>query len=60
VELTRRHVVRRMAANKIQFEEDVYPQVQDGALLRGDLTQDERIAQYWERASAHSFHLAQA
>ena len=60
VELTRRHVVRRMAANKIQFEEDVYPQVQDGALMRGDLTQDERIAQYWERASAHSFHLAQA
>lgn len=55
VELTRRHIVRRLSDNQIRFEESIFPKVAEGALLSGDLTEDHRISHYWNRVGPHSF-----
>ncbi len=55
VELTRSHIVRRLTDNQIHFEKDIFPHVEEGALLRGDLTESKLIAHYWNRVTPHSF-----
>ena len=37
-ELNRRHIVRRLSASQIKLADQIYPKVENGALLRGKLS----------------------
>lgn len=54
-ELSRRHIVRRLSASQIQLADQIYPKVADGALLRGEMVEDARLASYWYRVTPDSF-----
>ena len=54
-ELTRRHIVRRLSASKILLADQIYPKVEDGALIRGEKVDDPRLAVYWELVTPDSF-----
>lgn len=56
-QLTRRHVVHRTMGATVKLEEHIYPHVNDGALLRGESTEDVRLNLYWPKVSKDSFHL---
>ena len=54
-ELTRRHIVRRLSASKIKLAEQIYPNVEDSALLNNGLINDPRLSSYWDRMDKSSF-----
>lgn len=56
-DLNRRHIVRRLSASQIQLADQIYPRVEDGALLRGEEVADPRLAVYWDRVSPDSFNV---
>ena len=54
-ELTRRHIVRRLSASKIKLAEQIYPNVEDSALLNNGLIRDPRLSSYWDKMDKSSF-----
>ena len=58
-ELTRRHIVRRLSASKILLADQIYPKVEDGALIRGEKVDDPRLAVYWNLVTPDSFQPAE-
>ncbi|MGB1911479.1 MAG: glutamate synthase-related protein, partial [Candidatus Puniceispirillaceae bacterium] len=54
-ELSRRHIVRRLSNSQILLADQIYPKVEDGALLRGEEVADPRLAVYWDRVNPDSF-----
>ena len=54
-ELTRRHIVRRLSASKIKLAEQIYPNVEDSALLNNGLIRDPRLSTYWDKMDKSSF-----
>jgi glutamate synthase domain-containing protein 2 len=54
-ELTRRHIVRRLSASKIKLADQIYPNVEDSALLNNGLVKDPRLSVYWDRMDKSSF-----
>ncbi len=54
-ELNRRHIVRRLSGSQILLADQIYPKVEDGALLRGEEVEDPRLAVYWEKVGPDSF-----
>ena len=55
-ELNRRHIVRRLSASQIKLADQIYPKVENGALLRGEIVEDARLSVYWDRVDQSSFH----
>ena len=55
-ELNRRHIVRRLSASQIKLADQIYPKVENGALLRGESVEDARLSVYWDRVDQSSFH----
>ena len=55
-ELNRRHIVRRLSASQIKLADQIYPKVENGALLRGESVEDARLSVYWDRVDKSSFH----
>ncbi len=53
--LNRRHLVQRVNQADIKLAEQIYPQVDAGAVLAGQETGDPRIDSYWHRVSKNSF-----
>ena len=56
VNLTRRHIVRRLSSSQIRLEDQIYPKVEKGSLLRGEEVEDPRLSVYWSRVSGESFN----
>ena len=54
-ELNRRHIVRRLSASQIKLADQIYPKVENGALLRGENVEDARLSVYWDRVDKSSF-----
>ncbi|MDC3003349.1 FMN-binding glutamate synthase family protein [Paracoccaceae bacterium] len=54
-ELNRRHIVRRLSASQIKLADQIYPKVENGALLRGEVVEDARLSVYWDRVDQSSF-----
>ena len=54
-ELNRRHIVRRLSASQIKLADQIYPKVENGALLRGESVEDVRLSSYWDRVDQSSF-----
>ena len=54
-ELTRRHIVRRLSQSQIKLADQIYPKVENGALLRGETVDDPRLSSYWNRVTGNSF-----
>jgi glutamate synthase domain-containing protein 2 len=54
-ELTRRYIVRRLSASQIRLEDQIYPKVEKGALLRKGKVEDPRLEVYWPRVTGKSF-----
>jgi hypothetical protein len=54
-ELNRRHIVRRLSESQIKLADQIYPKVEDGALIRGEPVEDPRLASYWNRVGGASF-----
>ena len=54
-ELNRRHIVRRLSESQIKLADQIYPKVDDGALIRGEPVEDPRLASYWDRVGGSSF-----
>ena len=54
-ELNRRHIVRRLSASQIKLADQIYPKVENGALIRGENVEDVRLSSYWERVDQSSF-----
>ena len=54
-ELNRRHIVRRLSASQIKLADQIYPKVENGALIRGEGVEDERLSVYWDRVDQSSF-----
>jgi hypothetical protein len=54
-ELNRRHIVRRLSASQIKLADQIYPKVENGALLRGEIVEDARLSSYWDRVDKSSF-----
>ena len=54
-ELNRRHIVRRLSASQIKLADQIYPKVENGALLRGETVEDARLSVYWDRVDKSSF-----
>ena len=55
-ELNRRHIVIRLSASQIKLADQIYPKVENGALLRGESVEDARLSVYWDRVDQSSFH----
>ena len=55
-QLNRRHIVRRLSANKILLADQIYARVEINALIDGKPVDDPRLASYWHRVSGDSFH----
>ena len=53
--LNRRHIVRRLSASQIKLADQIYPKVENGALLRGETVEDARLNSYWNRVDKSSF-----
>jgi len=54
-QLTRRHIVRRLSASKILLADQIYPKVENRALLEGLQVDDTRLSSYWNRVTGASF-----
>ena len=54
-ELSRRHIVRRLSASQIKLADQIYPKVENGALIRGESVDDARLSVYWDRVDQSSF-----
>jgi glutamate synthase domain-containing protein 2 len=54
-QLTRRHIVRRLSASKILLADQIYPKVENRALLDGLQVDDARLSSYWNRVTGASF-----
>ena len=54
-ELNRRHIVRRLSASQIKLADQIYPKVENGALITGENVEDVRLSSYWERVDQSSF-----
>ena len=54
-ELNRRHIVRRLSASQIKLADQIYPKVENGALLRDESVEDVRLSSYWDRVDQSSF-----
>ncbi len=55
-DLTRRYIVRRLSASQIRLEDQIYPKVEKGALLRNEKVEDPRLEVYWPRVNGNSFN----
>ena len=47
--------MRRLSASQIKLADQIYPKVEDGALLRGESVEDVRLSSYWDRVDQASF-----
>ena len=56
-QLTRHHIMRRLSGSRVLPMDELYPQVEPGALLRGGPVGDARLTQFWPRVSGASFGL---
>ena len=56
VNLTRRHIVRRLSSSQIRLEDQIYPKVERCALINGEEVEDPRLKVYWNRVSGDSFY----
>jgi hypothetical protein len=56
VNLTRRHIVRRLSSSQIRLEDQIYPKVEKCALINGEEVEDPRLKVYWNRVSGDSFY----
>ena len=54
-ELIRRHIVRRLSASKIKLADQIYPNVEESALLNNGFVKDPRLSVYWDRMDKSSF-----
>ena len=54
--LTRRHLVRRIGQADVLLADQIWPRVDEGAILAGVETGDVRIDNYWHRVTPASFH----
>ena len=55
-DLTRRYIVRRLSASQVRLEDQIYPKVENGALLRNEKVEDPRLEVYWPRVTGDSFN----
>lgn len=55
--LNRRHLVRRIGQAEILLADQIWPRVEEGAIIAGAVTSDPRIDSYWHRVSSNSFHV---
>ena len=53
--LNRRHIVRRLPASQIKLADQIYPKVDNKALLDGLNVEDPRLSSYWSRMDKSSF-----
>ena len=49
--------MRRLSASQIKLADQIYPKVENGALLRGETVEDARLSVYWDRVDKSSFQL---
>lgn len=56
VKLNRRHLVRRVGQAEVLLADQIWPRVDEGAILAGGETGDPRIDNYWHRVTPASFH----
>ena len=54
--LTRRHIVRRLSSSEIRPADQIFPDVEPGALITGEPTGDPRLDVYWNKVSGDSFN----
>lgn len=54
-QLTRRHIVRRVSGSEILLADQIYPKVENRALLDGLHVDDPRLSSYWSRVTGASF-----
>ena len=54
-DLNRRHIVRRLPASQIKLADQIYPKVENMALLNGVEVEDARLSSYWSRMDKSSF-----
>jgi len=54
--LNRRHLVRRVGQAEVLLADQIWPRVDEGAILAGAMTSDPRIDNYWHRVTSTSFH----
>ena len=47
--------MRRLSASQIKLADQIYPKVENGALLRGETVEDARLSVYWDRVDKSSF-----
>jgi hypothetical protein len=47
--------VRRLSASKIKLAEQIYPNVEESALLNNGHINDPRLSSYWTRMDKSSF-----
>ena len=47
--------MRRLSASQIKLADQIYPKVENGALLRGEAVEDARLSVYWDRVDKSSF-----
>jgi len=55
--LNRSHVARRLSSSEIKLADDLYPKVENGAILSNGNIEDNRITKYWPLVSGNSFSL---
>ncbi len=55
LELSRRHIVRRVSSSEILLADQVYPSVSPNSLIDGQPSEDPRLQVYWDRVSGDSF-----
>lgn len=55
-QLNRRHIVRRLSNSEIKLADQIFPKVEDRALLTGGQCDDPRLNVYWNKTCAESFH----
>ena len=55
LELSRRHIVRRISSSEILLADQVYPSVSHNSLIDGSPSEDPRLQVYWDRVSSDSF-----
>ena len=49
--------MRRLSASQIKLADQIYPKVENGALLRGEAVEDARLSVYWDSVDKSSFQL---
>ena len=47
---------KKMYKKAIKLADQIYPKVENGALIRGETVEDVRLSSYWDRVDQFSFH----